>query len=248
MRFFDCNVYYGLPANRPVAPVASVADLLADMQYNGVERALTWHAMQILAPQTGNEVLAQEIAPHANLSGCWAIQPNQTHEFPHPVEFLRRMKEARVAAVRIFPGLQKFLLNAVSMGDWLEVFSDRQVPVLLSMRYGVEWRDLYDLLRDFPELVCVICDHGCWGEDRLFRPLIEKYPNVYIDTAQYLLDGGIEAFVQDYGPGRMLFGSGYPDAYFGGMMLAIKHAEIDEDAKEAIACGNLERILEEVQL
>jgi len=78
--------------------------------------------------------------------------------------------------------------------------------------------------------------------------LVEKYPNVYVDTAQYLLDGGIEAFVRDYGPSRMLFGSGFPDAYFGGMMLALRHAEISEEAKEAISGGNLERILQEAQL
>jgi len=120
--------------------------------------------------------------------------------------------------------------------------------MLLSMKHGVEWRDLYDLLADFPNLVCVVLNHGCWGEDRLFRPLLERYPHVYVDTAHYLLDGGIEGLVESYGPGRLLFGSGFPDCYFGGMMLALKHAEISDAAKSAIACGNLERILAEVQL
>jgi predicted TIM-barrel fold metal-dependent hydrolase len=67
-----------------------------------------------------------------------------------------------------------------------------------------------------------------------------------VDTAQYLLDGGIEAFVADYGPQRLLFGSGFPKSYLGGMMLAIKHAQISEEAKVAIAGKNLERILSEV--
>ena len=45
-------------------------------------------------------------------------------------------------------------------------------------------------------------------------------PNVYVDTAQYLLDGGIESLVADYGGRRLLFGSGFPESYMGGMMLA----------------------------
>ena len=48
----------------------------------------------------------------------------------------------------------------------------------------------------------------------MFRPLLERYPNFYVDTAQYLLDGGIESVVTDYGAGRMLFGSGFPEQLF----------------------------------
>jgi predicted TIM-barrel fold metal-dependent hydrolase len=58
-----------------------------------------------------------------------------------------------------------------------------------------------------------------------------------------MLDGGIEALVADYGPDRILFGSGFPDSYMGGMMLALKHSQISADAQQAIAGGNLERIL-----
>ena len=116
------------------------------------------------------------------------------------------------------------------------------------MRRGVEWRDVYALLSEFPDLVCVACDHGCWGEDRMFRPLLERYPHFYVDTAQYLLDGGLESIVADYGARRLLFGSGFPESYMGGMMMALKHARIPDAAKQAIAGGNLERILEEAAL
>jgi len=134
------------------------------------------------------------------------------------------------------------------MGGLLDAMSRRRVPLFLSVKRGMSWRGVYDILAEFPGLTCVICDHGCWGEDRLFRPLIEQYPNVAIDTSQYLLDGGVEAFVTDYGARRMLYGSGFPESYFGGMMMAIKHAQIPAAAKEAIAHGNLERMIEEVQL
>ena len=131
------------------------------------------------------------------------------------------------------------------MGDWLRSMVARRVPLLLSVRRGIDWRDIYALLAEFPDLVCVVCDHGSWGMDRMFRPLLERYPHVYVDTALYLLDGGIEALVADYGPGRLLFGSGFPESYMGGMMLALRHAQIAEEDKVAIAGGNLERILAE---
>ena len=69
--------------------------------------------------------------------------------------------------------------------------------------------------------------------DRMFRPLLDRYPNVYVDTAQYLLDGGLESLVADYGAQRVLFGSGFPESYMGGMMMTLQHARIPVEAKTA---------------
>jgi hypothetical protein len=249
MRFFDCNAFFGLPMIRPLAPVPTADALLAEMDRAGVDKALVWHiAQHDASPQVGNQLLADAIRAHPRLVGCWTILPNQAREFPPLPVFFQEMRAAHVRALRIYPRSHKFLANAVSMGDWLEAMVARRIPLFLSVRRGVEWGDIYDLLAEFPGLVCVICDHGCWGEDRLFRPLLERYPNVYVDTAQYLLDGGIESLVADYGGRRLLFGSGFPESYIGGMMLALHHARIPDEAREAIAAGNLERILSEVEI
>jgi uncharacterized protein len=247
MQFFDCNAYFGLPSRRPLAPIPDAESLLGEMDYCGVEKALVWHiAQHDGAPQPGNDLLAKGIRPHPRLNGCWSILPNQAHEYPSPAVFFQQMRENRVAALRAFPISHHFLLNEVVMGDWLEAMDEFRIPLFLSMARGADWNIAYQLMAEFPNLVCAICDHGCWGEDRRFRPLVERYPHLYIDTSQYLLDGGIEAFVTDYGPERMLYGSGFPESYIGGMILALKHACISEEAKTAIAGGNLERILAEV--
>ena len=249
MEFFDCNAFIGRPAVREIfQPAASPAEILAEMDFCGVDRALVWHtAQQDAGPHTGNALLAKAIQAHPRLFGCWAILPNQAHEFPPFADFLSAMQAARVQAVRAFPVDHHFLLNDVAMGSWLEPMVQQRVPLFLSVAYGADWKIAYDLLAEFPDLVCVICDHGCWGEDRRFRPLIERYPNVYIDTAQYLLDGGIEAFVRIMGRSACSMAAGFPRSHFGGMMLALRHARIPEEAKAAIAGKNLERILAEVR-
>ena len=249
VRFFDCNAYFGLPAVRPLAPVATADAFVTEMDRASVDRALVWHiAQHDAAPRVGNQLLADAIASQPRLSGCWTMLPNQAREFPPPKVLFQQMKAARIAAIRVFPNSHKFLLNGVSMGELLEALVAQRVPLFVSMKRGVSWHNVYGLLSEFPDLVCVICDHGCWGEDRYFRPLLERYPNVYVDTAQYLLDGGIEALVADYGARRILYGSGFPESYFGGMMMAVKHAQIPDEAKELIAHGNLERIIEEAWL
>ncbi len=249
MHFFDCNVFFGSPTKRLLSPVPTVEMLLAEMDRAGVERALVWHiAQHDASPQVGNQLLAEAIRSHPRLMGCWTVLPNQTREFPPPQVLFQQMKAARIAALRIFPNSHRFLANEVSLGEILEKMVARRIPLFVSLRRGMDWRDIYALLDEFPDLMCVICDHGCWGMDRLFRPLLERYPHAYIDTAQYLLDGGLEALVADYGASRVLFGSGFPESYFGGMMLALRHARIPDEAKAAIAGGNLERILQEGEL
>jgi len=223
--------------------------LLAEMDRAGIARALVWHiAQHDASPQAGNRLLADAIRPHERLIGCWTVLPNQAHEFPPPDELFALMRQARVAALRIFPTAHRFPANAVSLSDLLAAMVARRVPLFLSLRRGANWGLVYALLAEFPDLVCVVCDHGCWGEDRAFRPLLGRYAHVYVDTAQYLLDGGIESLVADYGAERLLFGSGFPESYHGGMMLALRHARIADEAKQAIAAGNLERILAEEAL
>jgi uncharacterized protein len=244
LRFFDCNVFFGTPAGKTIMRVPTADDLLAELDRAGIERALAWHiAQHDASPWLGNGFVSEATARQPRLTGCWTILPNQAHEFPPPAEFIAAMAAARIGALRAFPASHKYLLNGVAMGDWLDRLVERRVPLFLSLRRGIDWPAIYSLLAEFPRLVCVICDHGPWGADRLFRPLVERYPDVYIELSQYMLDGGIEALVTDYGPERVLFGSGYPESYMGGMMLALKHSRISSDAKQAIAGGNLERIL-----
>ncbi len=249
LKFFDCSTFIGRSARQTVYPPVPSADaFLEEMDFCGVDRALVWHIAQFDAsPQSGNELITQAIRPHPRLMGCWTLLPNQAREFPPFEDFLDAMRQSRIAALRAFPLDHHYLLNEVAMGSWLAPMVDHRIPLFLSVARGSDWNVIYTLLSEFPELVCVICDHGCWGEDRRFRPLIERYPHVYIDTARYLLDGGIEAFSADYGAQRMLFGSGFPEAHFGGMMMALKHAQISDREREDIAGRNLERILSEVR-
>lgn len=249
MRFFDCNCYIGLPVNATLAGGVSADGLLAAMDRAGVERALVWHVAQHdQDPITGNELLADAVAGHDRLVGCWTLLPPQTGELGRPEDWFARAAGARVRAFRASPEANRYLLRGEVLGELLEAMIAAHLPLLLSLARGVGWQQIYDLLREFPELAVVVCDHGSWGADRYLRPLIERYPNAYVEIGGYMLDGGIEALVGDYGSGRLLFGSGFPEAHHGGMMLALARAEISDADKQAVAAGNLERLLGKVKL
>ncbi len=250
MRFFDCNCHFGLPADPRNKRPVDVTTLLDAMDRSGVEKALAWHVAQRDAGAiTGNDLLARAIAPHDRLYGCWALLPDQTGELGGIGEFIDAALASRVRAFTAWPEESHFLLRGEVLGDVFEEMILRRIPLLYRCTWdesGESWTRIYDLLKSFPQLTVILCNVGCWGPDRLFRPLLDTYPNVYLEISQYILDGGIESFVERYGAGRLLYGSDFPSAYHGGMMLAIAHADISTGDKEAVAGGNIERLLDRV--
>ena len=255
INFFDANVCFGKPIKETYKPAGSAGELLSKLNSAGIEKALVWYVGQYEhSPVEGNRILSEMISPYPELFGTWAILPPQTKELPPQKEFFARMKKEKIFALRAFPDSHRFLLNGVTFGKFLEEIVERHIPILLSMgspgkeSAGISWQAVYDFLEEFPDTTLVLCDLGSWGSDRYFRPLIEKYPNFYLETSFLLQSGIIETFVRDYGAKRLLFGSGFPYRDFGGPMLQLLHADISDKDKIAIAGGNLSRIISKVKL
>ncbi len=244
MRFFDCSAYLGLPADPQVRPVYSTAEFVAAMDDAGIAKALVWHiAQHEYSPVAGNEYLAEEIGPHENLFGCWALLPDKTGELS---EFFAQMKAARIGALRAFPTSQQFHLDRFYCGRLLGEISERRVPLLLSVRWGADYGTVHAVLREYEKLTCVVCDHGSF--DRYMIPLLEAYPNLHFDTSFYRHQGALEPLVECVGASRILFGTGFPEVRFGSVKHVIEQADLPESDREAIAGGNLERLLSEAEL
>lgn len=254
MDFFDCNAWFGRPMNLPAGHAGpadfSAESLVAAMDNAGISRALVWHAAQRDShPATGNRMVVECLAGHEQrLLPCWTILPPETGEMGEDARaFMEEARGAGVRAFRAFPDLNRYLLRYEAVGDVIDQLVSARLPLILRVPGHVSWENVYDLMMESPELILILTGMGQWGSDRYFRPLIRRYPDVYVELGGYITDGGIEAFVESYGAGRLLFGSGYPEAYLGPMMLALRHAQIKEEDKHLIASGNLDRILEEVR-
>jgi predicted TIM-barrel fold metal-dependent hydrolase len=107
----------------------------------------------------------------------------------------------------------------------------------------------YELLAEYPKLTCVLCDTGVWGSDRFYRPLVERYHRVFLDTSMVGIgDGLLESLCRDYGAHRLLYGSGFPERVPEAAMLSLLHAELSDTDVVAIASQNARRLLEEAEL
>jgi len=250
LEFFDSNVFIGRPMNGLFGAVRSADDLLLEMEKQNIGKAIVWHIFQYEgSPVEGNRILAQELAKSEKLYGCWTILPPQTGEVISK-DFFERMKKNRIVALNAFPEWHRFVLDNVGFGKFLNEVSERKIPLFLTMgRTCISWESIHRLMRDFPNLTCVLCDIGIWGVDRYTWPLVEKFPRFYLESSLLSLEeGGIEATVKRFGSERIVFGTGFPVRYPKAAILNLVHADISEKDKENIASKNLEKILQEEQL
>ena len=244
LRLFDCYTLIGMPTRPPLRPALNARDLLAEMDRCGVDEAMVTNAgFQIASVACINRQVAKWCAASPRLHPVWCILPNQTGEM-EPATLLRDMQRHGVQVLQARPVPHRYLLNAMTCGPLLEELVARRIPLLLDS----DWPLLTALLTEFPALTVIAVEHGCWGSDRFFRPLLERFANFYIDTGNYELDGGIPALVRQYGAERILFGSSFHSRPMGGASLLLRSVDIDLASKELIAHGNLERLLSEVRL
>ena len=250
LTFYDINAFLGRPLCETLYdPVPTADDLLAAMDASGIAQAVPWHiAQHDGSPVDGNRLLAEQVSGRERLTGCWTVLPPRTDGVIGP-RFFEDMRAARVVALRAFPEMHRYLLDAVVLGSFLGEVAERRVPLLLSLTRGVAWPAVYGLLRDCPNLTCVLCDIGTWSVDRYTYPLLDTYPNVYVETSMLSLeDGGVENMVAAFGADRLLFGTGFPERYAEASMFQLAHAGIPDRDRARIAHGNAERLFTEAQI
>lgn len=251
LSFFDCNAFIGSAQKGTWRPARDSREMLAVMDAAGIDRALIWHVgQQDWSIPDGNTLLSEAVAGQDRLWGCWTILPPQTHEIPEGDALYARMRNERIRAVRIFPASHRFVPGRTALGKVLDGLARRGVPLFLSVeRGGMDFAAVDRLLQEFPRVTCVLCDVGIWGVDRYTRPLLERFPRLFLETSYLALhDGVLEETVRAYGSSRLLFGSAFPDRLPASAMLPLTCADIADDDKQAIAGGNLERLLGGVRL
>lgn len=247
MRLFDCDVAYGRGAIAIPREIETVDALLSELDHCGIDEALVWHRDAWERDfDSGNRRL-NELAIHRRLHPTLTFVPSCCREMPCEEDFIRWLRADGIRAVRAFPTQHHFLLDPVSCGLVLDLFSAYSVPLLVPLpEVQGGWNGVYNLMRDFPRLTLILTESGCWGEDRYFRPLMKAYPRFFISMNRFETAGQIESLVEKVGPNHLVFGSGLPRNYPGAYIMSLVRAAISEEARERIASGNLERMLKEV--
>lgn len=261
MKIIDCNCSIGYSSvNRlnvnhekfivaeKVKECRNAQEMVEELDYCGIHSAVVYHqSAHDLDPGWGNRIITEESANHPDrLIPSWVILPPLSDQAFQPDRLLAEMKEHGVKLLRVYPYHHRFLLNAITMGETLDVMVSRRIPLYLSPKDG--WEQIYQVLKEFPELTVILNYYGPWNPDRFLFPLLRAYPNVYLETGDYQTDGGLERTSSRFGSERLLFGSEFPTNYIGGPLATLIGSKLTPDEKENIAHKNIERIIGGVSL
>lgn len=244
---FDVNCFLGKwPDGGPTLDDATA--LLGAMDRLGIARALVRHSLGWHdVPALGNGVLMAEIAGHEErLIPCWAALPPGTGEMGPLEQWLVTLARSGVRAVCLYPAAHGYPLAAWQCDSLLGPLAERHYVLLLELS-EVQWEPLHWLCATYRGLQVVVLNTYY----RVLRPLyalLDAHPNLYVDSSTLCGFRAVEDLCARFGAERLLFGTGQPRTDGAGAVAMLNYTTLSEAQAQAIAAGNLERLLGEVQL
>ncbi|MCM8833338.1 MAG: hypothetical protein NC816_05415 [Candidatus Omnitrophica bacterium] len=128
LKFFDVNIWIGKFMNDEREISVSAEQLISKMTCLNIEKAIVYHISQRdVHPQIGNEKLLKEISNRAQLYGILTILPPQTNEVK--IYSFKQLKEKKIVGFNLFPKKHNFILDEISLGDFLSELEQRKFPV-----------------------------------------------------------------------------------------------------------------------
>jgi len=231
----DANVHLGHSGVHGHLALEKPA-LLEEMDRFGIARALVSHfTAEEYDVAEGNAALARDM--DQRFVPAWSASPEPC--------ILTQLEQHKPKAVRLWfsPLRHNFSSAPWSAGELYEYLQQRAILMTVS-REELEWNTLAAILQDFPKLRVLLLNVG-YRSDRYLLPLLERFAGLYFDSTSYVAHRQFESFVQNHGPERILFGSRLPLYTPGAAMAVLATARIPDDARLAIAGGNLRRLLRE---
>ena len=249
MHLIACDALMGLPR----LPIEGLRpdrdDLLDEMERLGIQSALVRHRGALeYGPVDANRVVLEELHGVDELIPSWFLTPDGFEPDFDIAQTVNNMMSAGVKACWSDPGIEaaNYCASSWCAGPLYEELQSRRIPLLLE--YRILTPDQYhDILRDFPRLRLIILGAPREGRQRTLYRLLREHESLYLCLGHtYSVHRGIEDLCKTFGTDRWVFGMGYPMAEGGAAVAGLAYADIDDQAKEAIAHGNIERLLAEV--
>lgn len=245
LSFFNINGSVGRGAYE-VPDYAGINDFIAHLDYLGIDRSLLWHiAARDINPTLGNKLLLEEIEKSGTagrIIPAFVITPACYFEYG-TMDFLKEScASGKVKALRIMPEVSRFPIRQLERV--LAGLAEFEPLVLFDAYHFTDENDLRDieyLAKKMPQINFAITQK-MWGGFGSILDLMWRRHNVYVDISWLHMRDTVELLRDEFGAERILFGIGCK-SHYGAAIAMLAHAQINEEERELIAHGNIERLL-----
>ena len=241
MQVVDFNAMIGPTRTSLEGKVYDKESLLGEMDEAQVDAAVVCHSLALQHdPSEGNRILMDEISRSERLLPSWVLLPHQAGEMPDPEELVQELVDSGVVQARIFPKTHSFSPSEWSIGALLTSLEDHRVPLLLDVT-EVDYDTVEAICSSHPRLPVVVTKVG-YRADRILYPLLERHPNLLVETSTYQTHRGLESVCRRFGASRLIFGSAAPELRPGPMAMTVRYAMIEPPEKDQILGLNFEQL------
>ena len=246
---FDVNVSLGPVPQRPPGAPVDAAGLLALLDEYDIGRALVSHTVaKWHHPTDGNERLLEAIAGEPRLAPCWVVMPAATGEVPPETEQVAQLLAAGARAARLCPKTHGLVLEPWVIAPLAEALAAKRVPVLLDFdnaHYSEprHWDFIAWLLEAYPDLPVILLRQS-HADFRVLFPLMNRSPNLYVETSYLGGHSALIELVERYGAERFIFGTGLPVFEPALPITTLSYGGLDPAARAGIAGKSLQRLLD----
>lgn len=238
---FDVNGSFGRTSTGNVE-FPTIQSRLDHMDRLGIDFSLVWNAeakesnaaasnLKLLAELDCTPGTKGRIIPALAVSGLMTYEKDAVSNLK---EQMRERKTRALHFVNVYGRMTLLQLEPV-------ICEIRRLKPFLVMRHDeTDTQDILDFARSFPDIPIILTE-VFWGACIKVFDLMRCFPNILIDTSWLHSEGAIEMVVKHFGPGRIVFGTGFK-SHNGAAIASVARAEISSLHREKIAHSNLEKL------
>ena len=177
------------------------------------------------------------------LLGCMVLTPELFYGNAG-VRYVDDLLAQGFVAARLFPGTYMHSADPIDLKCLLEVLAERDIPLLL-WHTQVSFKEMDRLCQAYPHLNIIVEGHDrkLLYHAREYMSLLMRHKNFYIETHNLILYREYEHIEKLVGCQNLLYGSYFPYNTPNHSLYPVLTAEIGEEQRSGILCGNAKRIL-----
>jgi predicted TIM-barrel fold metal-dependent hydrolase len=247
MKYFDINCMVGEWCFKSLH-FKTVGGLLSEMDRLGIEKSLVFNSRSWLyAPVPGNDTIVQQVKYSERLMPVMVLTPLIDQEFGGRDVLTGYIRKNNIAAARLFPVDQNYTLNMWNVEKMFSLLDDIRMPVMIESREALGNIDLYfhqiyEIASNFKNTPIILLTVG-YRNPRILYEMLDRCPNIYVDTSTFIAFRAIEDAVKYFGSERILFGTRMPFMEGGVSVGRLLYSDISIKDKENIAFRNITNML-----
>jgi len=244
--FFDSHVTIGRFPELPENYSHGFQSAKARLGECGIEGGMVEHVQsRANGPELGHRLLREEIGGQERFRPIWNMLPIR-RGIGVKKAAASEMKEMGVSGVALVPEACAFSPEEWCCGPLYDMLEEMRMPLFVNVcAGGMDFGTLDKVLANHPGIPVILRDLS-YQADSFLYPLMERHENLRADSGGYKTFDGISSLSDEFGWGRLVFGSDYPRSSPGAAVTQLLLSGLPAEGIAAIAGKNMTELIEGV--